>query len=412
MRDQFIPVRKSDIVAALLGEGRFASEDDRRKFGQFCRLLGLILHYEFFDELEVVKDAYFHFNPRVSGSAPAVAAASEAAYAKLRETLADVLARANFVEVPADEIERAYRERGILPVEVRTPVGDYREIRFFRRGQHRERVMQGGRFRSRLVEAEVYDDVVLLAAAKPETELLAHDRKRRTGRRPVGGAVLIKLFHDIASADLNTLLPDITVIMNRRDRWVLGLPALFAGVPLALKLAPTIAVLFLLVGVPLGYVGAVEEDGLKQALAVTSGLIALGGFVAHQWLKYQRQALRYQVEINDSIYYRNENNNAGVFDALIGAAEEQECKEAILAYHFLLTEPSAQDALDRRIEGWLAERFGANVDFEVDDGLGKLERFGLLMRADGQLSVPPLDEALRQLDRRWDDFFQFDKAPA
>jgi predicted transcriptional regulator YdeE len=57
--------------------------------------------------------------------------------------------------------------------------------------------------------------------------------------------------------------------------------------------------------------------------------------VLRQWVKYQRRSLKYQIELTDNIYYRNVNNNAGVFDYLIGAAEEQECKEAFLAYHFL-----------------------------------------------------------------------------
>ena len=54
-----------------------------------------------------------------------------------------------------------------------------------------------------------------------------------------------------------------------------------------------------------------------------------------QWLKYQRQSLMYQKELTDNIYFRNVNNNAGIFDSIIGAAEEQECKEAFLAYYFL-----------------------------------------------------------------------------
>ena len=56
-------------------------------------------------------------------------------------------------------------------------------------------------------------------------------------------------------------------------------------------------------------------------------------------MKYQRQSLKYQMELTDNIYYRNINNNAGMFDYLIGAAEEQECKEAFLAYHFLRAAP-------------------------------------------------------------------------
>jgi hypothetical protein len=142
---------------------------------------------------------------------------------------------------------------------------------------------------------------------------------------------------------------------------------------------------------------------------VTGGLLALGGFLMHQWVKYQHQALRYQHEINGNLYFRNVSNNAGMFDAIIGAAEEQEFKEAALAYFFLLGEPAGRDELDRTIEAWLAARFGVHIDFELDDGLVKLERLGLVAQTGDGLSVPPLAEALRRLDRQWDAFFAFNE---
>jgi hypothetical protein len=90
-------------------------------------------------------------------------------------------------------------------------------------------------------------------------------------------------------------------------------------------------------GFYLGVAAAVEHDELKRAFAAMSGLAALIGFVMRQWLRYQRQSLKHQKELTDNIYFRNVNNNAGIFDYMIGAAEEQECKEAFLAYYFLRT---------------------------------------------------------------------------
>jgi hypothetical protein len=203
------------------------------------------------------------------------------------------------------------------------------------------------------------------------------------------------------------LLPDVKVIMGQRDKWMIGVPALFGGIPLLFKLGPTLAVLAILLGLRLGSSGEIAGNRLEQALIVMSGFLALGGFVTHQWVKYQRQALRYQLEINGNLYFRNISNNAGMFDAIIGAAEEQEFKEAMLAYFFLMGEAAGRDELDRKIEAWLAVRFGVEVDFELDDGLAKLERLGLLAHTGDALSVPPLSEALRRLDRTWDDFFAF-----
>jgi Protein of unknown function (DUF3754) len=222
--------------------------------------------------------------------------------------------------------------------------------------------------------------------------------------------VLLKYFRDIASTDLNALFPDVRVVMNLRDRLMLGVPALIGGIPILLKLASTVTVLFLVAGFYLGFSSAVRDDQMASALAAVGGLVALGGFIAGQWVRFQRQSLMHHKALSDNVYYRNINNNAGIFDYIIGEAEEQECKEAFLAYYFLLApggEPT-EDALDRRIEAWLKQTFGA--DFECDDALSKLDRLGLLKRDGGRLAVPPLDEALVLLDRIWDNFFPFDNA--
>jgi hypothetical protein len=108
----------------------------------------------------------------------------------------------------------------------------------------------------------------------------------------------------------------------------------------------------------------------------------------------------------------NLNNNAGLFDAVIGAAEEQECKEAFLAFFFLLGEPMSRASLDARIEAWLKQHFACDVEFKVDDGVAKLEALGLLTRTGEVLSVPPLGEALRRLDHHWDNVFRYDNQPA
>lgn len=399
-RHQFIPVRKSDIVATL-AEDPCGGPD---AFADLCRLLGLTLHYEFFDEREQLKEAYFPFDPRIAERRPA----TDADYAAFLSIFRRVLAAANFTEIDRAEVDHAYRERGLQPVAVEAPLADYRDIRFFRRGRHRERVEKRAWFglRKEQIEGDVYTDVVLVAASRPVLPE-ARGRHRRM-KRPPPGAVFLKYFHGIASADLNTLLPDVRVMMTMRDRWFIGVPALFAAVPLLLKLGPTLAVLFFIfAGIKLGYTGAVEDDQMKQALAVLSGLVALGSFCFQQWVKYQRTALRAQLAIKDSIYFRNVNNNAGVFDALVGAAEEQEFKEAILAYWFLHREPCDKATLDHRIEAWIRERFGLDVDFEVDDGVAKLERFGLLVRDGDHFSVVEPAEALHRLDLRWDGYFRF-----
>ena len=80
--------------------------------------------------------------------------------------------------------------------------------------------------------------------------MAAKKRSRKPKVRP--GAVLLKYFRDIASADLNALFPDVRVVMGLRDQLWLGVPALIGGIPILLKLASTLTVLFLVAGFYLG----------------------------------------------------------------------------------------------------------------------------------------------------------------
>jgi hypothetical protein len=325
-RDHVIAVRKSELVDALIAHGALASEEEREQFRQVCRRLAAICHYEYFGELEWLREDYFYFNPELEPHARFDRAALDRAYADLVTSLADVLGDANFVEMPHAEIERAHRERVEMRIEIEAPLGDYREVRFFRRGHHVEmrEISEWFGLRRRSVTVSVNDDVVLFVAVKPDAEFAsASDRKRLARRKIRPGSVLIKYFRNIAGIDLNALFPEVRVVMSLKDKLFLGGPALLGGIPILLKLASTITVLFLVIGFYLGLRAAARDEEMAGALAALSGLVALGGFIIRQWLRYQAQSLKYQKELSDNIYFHNVNNNAGVFDYIIAAAEDQ-----------------------------------------------------------------------------------------
>jgi hypothetical protein len=138
------------------------------------------------------------------------------------------------------------------------------------------------------------------------------------------------------------------------------------------------------------------------------GIVALGGFAVRQWLKYQHQTLKYHMELAENMYFRNINNNAGIFDYLIATAEDQETKEAALAYHFIRKAQVAPTATEvaGRIQTWLAKNFAVNLDFKVADALKTLDRFGIVRREGEWLFVPPLESAIAQLHQVWNNFFK------
>ena len=97
----------------------------------------------------------------------------------------------------------------MVRVNIETPMDDYREVRFFRRGHHREtmEISEWFGWRKRQLEIDVYDDVVLLVAMKNEDGADAKPKKRKRPRKVRPSAVLLKCFRDIARADLDTLFP-------------------------------------------------------------------------------------------------------------------------------------------------------------------------------------------------------------
>jgi hypothetical protein len=410
-RDPFIPVRKADLLDALIEHGPLADAHERDEFRRVCRLLAAIQHYEYFELLERLRHDYYYFNPELEPHTRVDDAKLENAYADLVASFTATVADANFIEVPNADIAHAHRTHALTRVALEVSLDDFREVRFFQRGHHSETIERSEWFglRSRNHEVTVYDDVILFAAMKSEVEIASRrERKNLAQRRMRPGSVLIKHFRNIAANDLNALFPNVRIVMSMFDMLFLSVPALAGAIPILINLASTVVVLFLVIGFYLGVVAAVEHDELKRAFAAMSGLAALIGFVMRQWLRYQRQSLKYQKEVTDNVYFRNINNNAGMFDYIVGAAEEQECKEAFLAYYFLRTARTAptQIELERQIESWLKATFDLAIEFKVSEALNRLDRLRLLRRDGERLAVLSPEKTIERLAEVWGGFFQ------
>jgi hypothetical protein len=410
--DQFIPVRKEDFFSTLIKQGELAEPGERELFWRFARTLRTICHYEYSEVLDRLRDDYYYFSPEVAGHAAADRAKSDSAYDDLIRSLDKVLKDANFERLPQEDVTAAHRKRTV-PVEVKAEHDDFREVRFYKRGHHTEKfeVSEWFGLRRREVEIEVFDDIVLLVAMKSQAEIGSRRELRILKRRKIiPGSVLLKYFRNIACGDLYALFPNARVVMSNFDKAFLGVPAIAGGIPILLKLYATISVLFLVAGIYLGGSGSIKDADVEGALIALMGIVALGGLAVRQWFKYQHQTLKYHMELTENIYFRNVNNNAGIFDYLIATAEDQETKEAALAYHFIRkaeAAPTAADVADR-VETWLAKNFAVNIDFKITNALKTLHRFGLVRREGEQLFVLPLESAIVQLRQVWNNFFKHD----
>lgn len=393
-RDRFIPMGRAALIDALATRpGQPAGSE--RAIRQLGRWLTLLFHLRFFEAREALKDRYPAFDPDQPGDGPLPGDGPERA--ELFAALEPALEAANFRRLGVGELALDNSRAGRVRARVVVPDENYEEVRFYGRGRRIRQYTLKTLFGLRRIPVKepIFDFVVFAAAAS---------RSLPPGSRLRPGGVYIKLFRDIPQGDLNTLYPDARVAMKLADKLIIGIPAVAGGVPIMLNILPALSVLLLVMGAYLGVSGTVEEDSLKQALAALSGLGALAGFLVRQWTKYERQKLRYQKLVLDNAYFNSVNNNRGFFDFLIGASEESEVKEAILAYAFLMGRKAPVPAadLDREIEDWLRAQTGTDTDFELDDALRKLRELGILgENMDGLTAVEP-QAALAACNKSWD----------
>jgi hypothetical protein len=404
-RDGFIAARKAELAKAIAEEA-----GDGAPMGELLRLLGALLHHEAYERLEALKALYDPLDP----DAPAPRRdESAAAFEAFETALLEALGRANYVEIDPDTVQTRRATKQLTGLSIKPSGAGIRRIRFFARGTRAEQLEHRAwlGLKREAVAAEVMNDVVVLVGFKGEDEISGADRRAfasmRRGVRP--GAALVKHFRNVATPELVTLHPGARPSMRPRDQVFLAAPAVATGVPVLLNLWPAVTVLFAVIAAYFGAQGVIEENELKRAIAAMSGLVAVGAFVMRQRLKYEAQTLRYQKKLADTVYFRNLANNAGVLDLLIGAGEDQDAKEAFLAYWALRRADRAlsKSEIDNAAEAFLKLRFGLNVDFDIQDAVGKLERLGLVTRDGDGVTAAPVADALAQLDAAWDGMFNF-----
>jgi len=418
-REHFIPFSRADVVGLCLRSGRLRA-DEQQGFSQLCGLLAAVFHFEFHARVEELKALYAPFNPDLDTRQSPGAAAGAAAggppgdlaerRARFVEALAELLERANYARLSPEDLNRALQEESAFGLRLHVELDDFEELALFARGLRRDRVAVKGRWpwsAPREMDIEAWERVAVWARFRPAEHF---DSKRRGSLAFTPGATILKLFRNIPRADLEMLLPNVEVRMTRTDRALLGVPAVAGAV---IVIATKLGASLLLVGaLLLFWLGARREPvtiGTTELVALGLGLAALATHLFRQLAAFKNRKIRFMKALADNLYFKNLDNDAGVFHRVVDAAEEEEVKEAVLGYCFLLHEPGlAQEELDARIEAWFREQHATELDFEVDDALEKLLRLQLVTRrADGRLAAVPVDEACRRLDERWDNYFPF-----
>ena len=392
-REHFIPLAKAELIDRLCQEpGLSLAEQDG--FRRLCQLLDATLHFEYHTHFESLKNAYAPFD--ADSDTQSLIALNEAEKETRLESLFQrfdwLLERANFQRLSRDDLQRALQTVSHHGLQLEVDLDFFDRLEMYCRGEllrREERRNWRSLFRPERVEVSVYQRLVIIFRLQPGC---------RATRNLDTQDVFIKLFKDVPKADLEMLLPGTRVKMLLKDRIKIIMPTV-SGLAVSAYKAFKGALLAAAAGV----------YGILAVLGVTCG------YGIRSFYGYLQTKQRYQLNLTESLYYQNLDNNAGVIARLLNDAEEQENREALLAYFFLWQLPAGSgmtaDELDLRIESFLSECLGRPVDFEVDDALAKLLRLGLAREASNHCYFAvPIAESLEALDQAWDGYFLYSKA--
>ena len=372
-------------------------------FRQLGHMLDQIFHFEFHQVIEALKNAYADIDPDSDTKIPEF---HESQPLKSFVDLLDgLLEKANYERVTEADLNRALSESSLFKIRLHVNFDDFSEVSLFARGESvkSEAVSSWFGFRKKTIEFVNYERVVVYIQIREDFE---HSKNDFASCR--AGATLLKLFRNVPKADLEMLFPNTRVRMRLMDKLLIGIPALVSGgIVLTTKLGASLVLLGSLFGYWLGVSSQPAELNQAGVMALLAGSAALGGYMWKQFSNFKNRKLRFMQALTQNLYFKNLDNNAGVFHRIANDAEEEESKEAILAYYFLLISsvPLSKSELDQAIENWFDSQWNCQIDFEIEDALHKLLVLGLVEELDSKLTAVSLEQGISILDQRWDNYF-------
>jgi hypothetical protein len=393
-REHYIPLHRHELVD-LLGSERDVPRSDREKFRNFALILGSAIHFESHKHLEKLKMAYAPFDPD-SQARTLHQADPEEREKKLTELFGEfeyLMNEANYRRLSREDLEAGLELETDLGIRVHVDFDQFERIGVWIRGATVERrTIRRWRNLWRLEDefVPIYRRAVMILKLRPG---------KHTDPRVPTDKVFVQIFKNIPQRDLNMLLPGARVRFSNVDRGKIGFP-LVTGLALAAwriftELADDLAK-FLLFNHP------------AAVWAVATGTL---GYSARSYYGYQQTKQRYSFNLTQVLYFQNLDTNGGVFFRVLDEAEEQEGREALLAYYFLWRHGGEQgwaaEALDDYIEIDLERRANLKIDFDVQKALQRLVERRVVQKVGDRYRAVPLDKALEMLDWTWDNYFKF-----
>jgi hypothetical protein len=407
--ERFIPYRKQDIVEMCSQE--LMNESTTLSFQQFCQLLSSVMHFDYHELLESLKNNYAPFDPNSDTKQLETLslAEQEQCQAAFADNFSKILNAANFEKVTEQDLKEALTEESLFKVRLEVEFDDFEQVVFYRRGESQlsETITSLWGLRKQTINFTNYDRVAVYITFKDKA-YFAQKKKQPFGYEP--SSTIIKLFQNVPKADLEMLFPNSEVRMRPIDKAIISASAMVGGtVVLVTKLGASLLILWALIAFWLGWRSESVAMTQQHFISLGLGITIFSGFIFKEWSKFKNRKIKFMKALSDNLYFKSLDNNAGVFHTLIDAAEEEDFKEVLLAYTFLLNseEGLSKSALDEKIEAWFMSKYNCHLDFEISDAIEKLERMQLVTFKGDIYQAISLAQAKQHLDKRWDSLFQY-----
>ena len=385
--EHFIPIRKAELAGLLVSQTPPAEQLDWLRFFGICSAL---YHHYFQVQLDHLKDLYAPFDPDsdtrpVTNLCPDAELEGETAFF---ESLDRLLQQGNFRQLSWEQVASEKTKTNRLGLHMRMDPAVFERLEVYVRGESlvdKKRSKWWKLWEPKNQRVPTYHRMVLALRLRPNPEINS-DMPRE--------GIHLKLFRRVPKDDLDLLLPGSRMRLSGLDKGLIGFP-LATGVIMLLGNA-----LLTLVSAGINVLGG---------LLSWSAAIAIGGYGLRSYSAWKSKHNQYSFKVNKHLYYQKLDSNLGAVLRLIDEAEEQECREAWLAFHALAMHapPEGWTAreLDTHCEDFLKAQLGTPIDFEEADALLKLARMGLITETAGRYRPIPLTQAVLKLDALWDGLF-------
>ncbi len=320
----------------------------------------------------------------------------------------EILVQANYREIDPKDVEKILTTDSHYGLDLHVDFSLFEECLIFYRGastrKDQKRTLRKF-MRKEEFDVPIFQRLFLLFKLKPlekrirevmedekvsrkEAERIAKKQRAHVPAVVVHGNIYMKLFKNIPRSDVEMIFPNTVVKYRLFDKIKLGGGSL-VGVGSSIAVAA-------------GKVGAALTNPIAAVMVVGG----LGAAVFRQAMNFVNTKQRYMVVMAQNLYFHSMADNRGVMITLVDQAAEEDVKEEMLLYSVLAKEKANRrdlKAIDIAIEQYLKSTFGLDLDFDLDDALGRLLEDGIVTEdANGDLHTLPPEEAGLHIDSKWD----------